>query len=77
MVKYLPLSAGMLNLCSNTPFSGDDREPAFGISDTSRIGLDPATCGRFSSAEARRGEYKAGGLIRGLGLIDRRLRRRH
>jgi len=63
MVKYLPLNAGMLNPCSNTQLAAATANASSDITGTFWIGLDPATCGRFPSAEARRGEYNAGGLI--------------
>jgi hypothetical protein len=76
MVKYLPLSAEMLNPCSNTQLAATPANTPSDIAGTFGIGLDPATCGRFPSAEAWPAEYNAGGLICGLRLIDTRLWRR-
>jgi len=76
MVKYLPLNAGRLNPCSNTQLAATTANTPLDITGTFGIGLDPATCGPFPSAEGRPGEYYAGGLISGLGLMGSRLWKR-
>jgi hypothetical protein len=67
MVKYLPLSAGMLSPCSNAQLAAATANTPSDITGAFGIGLDPATCGCFPSAEAGPGEDNAGGLICGLG----------
>ncbi len=56
-------AANFFNPCASVQVAATTANTASDITGTFGIGLDPATCGRYSSAAERPGEYNSGGLI--------------